>query len=57
MPKRLPLTHEAKARISETTSLKIELYATKNDCSESAVVRKALKNFLHNVSTKGYKKK
>lgn len=45
MPKRLPLTHETKARICENTSLKLQLYATKHDCSESAVVRKALKNF------------
>ena len=55
MPKRMPLTHETKARISEVMSLKIQLYASKNQCTESDVVREALKKFLRNISTKRHK--
>ena len=52
MAKKQKLTKLARARIDENTHLKIMAYSQRHHCSDSDVVREALKNFLRYVSTK-----
>ena len=57
MPKKEILARLARARVSEKLALKLTVYAQRHKCSESDVIRDALKKFLRNVSTKNYNNK
>lgn len=50
MPRKLPLTKEVKARISSSLDLKLAHFCRENNCTESEVLRAALKKFLKNTA-------
>jgi hypothetical protein len=52
MPKIVLLTESVQGRVSHTTKLKIKKYTEKYRVTEAEVIRRALKVFLHNVTSK-----
>ena len=52
MAKKEKKTELARARVPEKTWLKIKAYAQRHKCTDSDVVREALRVFLRYVSTK-----
>ena len=52
MPKIIQYTESVQGRVSPTMKLKIEKYKQKYRVTEGEIVRRALKNFLHNVTAK-----
>ena len=44
--------YSGRVRISESMKVRVQAYALKHDCSESEVIRRALKKFLQSNVTK-----
>jgi hypothetical protein len=52
MPRIVQYTESVQGKVSLTTKLKIEKYKQKYRVTEGEIIRRALKNFLHNVTAK-----
>jgi hypothetical protein len=52
MPKIIHNTEKVQARVSETTKCKLLKYKEKYKITEGEVIRRALKNLLHNTTVK-----
>jgi arginine utilization protein RocB len=57
MPKIVHYTESVQGRVSPTIKLKIEKYKQKYRVTEGETIRRALENFLHNVTAKQIPKK
>lgn len=52
MPKIIQNTEKVQARVSETIKRKMLKYKEKYKITEGEIIRRALKNFLHNTTAK-----